>query len=197
MLVRINLLNYINKCSVNVDLSKYDKTKYNPGRGFVVRLLWYYVNLLFFKSYWLPVYGVKRLLLRMFGARVGKGVVIKPGVNIKYPWRLQVGDNVWIGEGVWIDNLADVVIGNNVVISQGAMLLTGNHDYKSRTFDIFVRPIVLEDGVWIGAKGVVTPGVTCHTHSVLTAGAVLTGDMQAYGIYQGNPAIWVKQRKIG
>ena len=181
---------------MNVDLSKYDKTRYKPGRGFVVRLLWYYVNLIFFQSRWFPFYGVKRFLLRLFGASVGRGVVIKPAVNIKYPWRLKIGDFSWIGEEVWIDNLADVEIGNNVVLSQGAMLLTGNHDYTSPLFEIFVLPIVLEDGVWIGAKSIVTPGVRCRSYSVLTVGSVATRDLEEFGIYQGNPAQKVKQRVI-
>ena len=181
---------------MNVDLSRYDKTKYQPGRGFVVRLLWYYVNLIFFRGRWFPFFGPKRFLLRLFGAKVGRGVVLKPAVNIKYPWRLKIGDYSWIGEEVWIDNLADVDIGNNVVLSQGAMLLTGNHDYTSPSFKIFVRPIVLEDGVWIGAKSIVTPGVRCRSHSVLAVGSVATRDLEEFGIYQGNPAQKVKQRVI-
>ena len=81
-------------------------------------------------------------------------MVIKPSVNIKYPWRLTIGSFVWIGEGVWIDNLENVVIGDNVCISQGAMLLCGNHNYKKTTFDLIVGSITLEDGVWVGAQSV-------------------------------------------
>ena len=181
---------------MNVDLSRYDKTRYQPGRGFVVRLLWYYTNLIFFRSRWLPFYGLKRFLLRLFGARVGRGVVIKPAVNIKYPWRLKIGDYSWIGEEVWIDNLADVDIGNNVVISQGAMLLTGSHDYTSVSFDVIVEKIVLEDGVWIGAKSIVMHGVTCHSHSILGVGSVAMKDLEAFTIYHGNPAIKVMKREV-
>ena len=91
---------------------------------------WYLINNMFFRSYILPVSKIKKGLLKGFGARVGKGLVIKPGVNIKYPWLLEIGDYVWIGEGVWIDNLTNIRIGNDTCISQGAMLLTGNHDYR-------------------------------------------------------------------
>lgn len=122
--------------------------------------------------------------------------MIKPNVNIKYPWRLQINENAWIGEGVWIDNLAEVSIGANACLSQGAMLLTGNHDYSKPTFDLQTKNITLEEGVWIGAKAVVCPGVTCHSHSVLTVGSVATKDLSAYGIYQGNPAILVKNRNL-
>jgi putative colanic acid biosynthesis acetyltransferase WcaF len=133
----------------------------------------------------------------MFGAKIGTGVVIKPGVNIKYPWFLEMGDHCWIGEEVWIDNLALVSIGNNVCLSQGAYLLTGSHDYKKRSFDLITKPIILEDGVWIGAKATVCLGITCHAHSVLAVGSIATSDLEPYSIYQGNPAIKKRERVIG
>ena len=132
----------------------------------------------------------------MFGAKIGKGVNIKPSVNIKYPWLLEVGDYVWIGEKVWIDNLAKVTIGNNVCLSQGAMLLTGNHDFTRKSFDLKIGEIVLEDGVWIGARAVVCPGVTCYSHSVLSVCSIANYDMETFSIYKGNPAIKVKPREI-
>jgi putative colanic acid biosynthesis acetyltransferase WcaF len=136
-------------------------------------------------------------LLRLFGAKIGKGVNIKPRVHVKYPWNLNIGEFTWIGEDVWIDNLVKVDIGSNVCLSQGAMLLTGNHNYKKTTFDLMVGEIVLHDGVWIGAKAVVCPGVTCHEHSVLSVGSIANSDLEARGIYQGNPAQKVKERVIG
>jgi len=158
--------------------------------------LWYYINCIFFISPLLPVNKVKILLLKLFGAKIGKGLIIKPGVNIKYPWLLEIGDNVWIGERVWIDNLGKLKIGNNVCISQGAMLLFGNHDYKKSTFDLIVKDIVLEDGVWIGAMAVVCPGVTMHSHSIAAVCSVVTKDTDAFTIYQGNPAVPVRERQI-
>jgi putative colanic acid biosynthesis acetyltransferase WcaF len=142
------------------------------------------------------LYGIKRFFLKSFGAKIGKGVIIKPHVNIKYPWLLIIGDHTWIGENVWIDNLTEVTIGNNVCISQGAMLLTGNHNYKKSSFDLMTGNIVLEDGVWIGAQSVVCPGVSCHSHSILAVGSVATKGLEAYKIYQGNPAIEVRSRNI-
>ena len=140
--------------------------------------------------------GLKVGLLRVFGARIGSGAVIKPRVTIKYPWKLEVGDHVWIGEQAWIDNLDRVVIGSHVCISQGALLLCGNHDYTKATFDLMTGPIVLEDGVWMGAKSAVMPGVTCQSHAVLTAGSMATSDLDPYTIYQGCPAQAVKPRTI-
>ena len=107
-----------------------------------------------------------------------------------------VGDNSWIGEDVWIDNLGEVSIGANCCLSQGAMLLCGNHDYKRSTFDLMVGDIALEDGVWIGAKSVVCPGVICKSHSVLAVGSVASNQLEAYTIYRGNPAVKVKERNL-
>lgn len=132
----------------------------------------------------------------MFGAKVGKNVLIKPFVNIKYPWFLTIGDFVWIGENVWIDNLTNVVIGSNVCLSQGALLLTGNHDYTKTAFDLSVAEIVIGDGAWIGAKSILCPGVYCKSHSVLTVGSVATKDLEEYSVYGGNPAIKMKERVI-
>jgi len=139
---------------------------------------------------------LKTFLLRLFGAQVGRGVHIKPRVNIKYPWFLIIGDFTWIGESVWIDNLATVQIGSNVCLSQGAYLCTGNHDYTKTAFDLILEPITIEDGVWIGARAVIGPNVTLGNHSVVTAGSVITKNTEPYMIYQGYPAVAVKKRTI-
>lgn len=178
------------------DLSLYDNSSYHPGGNLVKRMLWFYVNSLFFKSGIIPSSRIKVYLLRLFGASVGKGVVIKPCVNIKYPWLLQIGDHSWIGEDVWIDNLVRVYIGNHVCLSQGALLLTGSHNYKDPAFGLMTGNIVLEDGVWIGAKAIVCQGVTAGDHSVLNAASVATKNMEVCAIYQGNPAIKIRLRLI-
>jgi len=178
-----------------VDLSKYDNSWYKPGNP-LKRGLWYIINHLFLKSGLFPFSRFKVFLLRMFGAVIGKNVNIKPSVSIKYPWFLSIADNCWIGENVWIDNLAIVTIGSNVCISQGAYILCGNHNYTKSAFDLIVKPIMIEDGVWVGAKSIICPGVLVGTHSVLTAGSVATANLEAYTIYQGNPALKVKARMI-
>lgn len=178
-----------------VDLSAFDNRWYKPG-GLLKRTLWLIVNAIFFNHALAVFNGLKVGLLKLFGASVGRHLLIKPSVSIKYPWLLAIGDNCWIGEHVWIDNLAQVVMGNNVCLSQGCMLLTGNHDSRKRSFDLIVKPITLEDGVWIGAKAVVCPGVVAETHSILTVQSVVTVRMEAYTIYQGNPARAVKARAV-
>ncbi len=178
-----------------VDLSAFNNSWYYPGPKWKI-FLWYLVNSIFINSY-LPIpIKIKVLILRFFGAQIGSRVVIKPAVNIKYPWLLSVGDNVWLGENVWIDNLAEATIGDHVCISQGAMLLTGNHDYTRATFDLILEPIRINQGVWIGAFSIICPGVLCDSHSVLAVGSVATSNLEAYGIYRGNPAKWEKKREI-
>ena len=178
-----------------VDLGKFTNTWYNPA-GKAKKIAWHTVNNIFFKPRIHYPYRFKVFLLRIFGAKIEKTTVIKPSVNIKYPWFLEAGDNVWIGEGSWIDNLAKIKIGNNVCLSQRSFLCCGNHDYKSPSFDLIVKEIEIEDGVWIGAGAIVLGGVKCGSHSVLTAGSIATRDLEPYKIYQGNPAIYKRERII-
>ena len=177
------------------DLSRFDNSWYDHGPRWRV-ILWFLVNAWFLNTY-LPIpTSLKVAVLRLFGAKIGHNVMIKPAVNIKYPWLLQIGNYVWIGEQVWIDNLSEVVIGDNACLSQGAMLLTGNHNYRMSTFDLTTRPITLADGVWIGAKAVVCAGVRCESHAVLSVNSVATHSLDAYGVYQGIPAVFVRKRTI-
>lgn len=178
------------------DLSRYDNSWYSTGGNVLKRILWYYTNVIFFKSGWNLFVGFKVWLLRLFGAKVGQGVMIKPCVNIKYPWNLTIGDYAWIGEDTWIDSLVKVQIGANSCLSQGVLLLCGNHNYKKSTFDLIVKDIKLEDGCWVGARSIVTGGVTMHSHAVLCANSVATKDLDAYWVYQGNPAVKVRERLI-
>ena len=173
-----------------------DNSWYKPGGSWLKIRLWYFVNILFFKN---PVhlgYGVKARLLRSFGAHVGKRPIIKPSVSIKYPWRLYMGDYVSIGENVWIDNLGDVHLADQTTISQGALLLTGNHNYKKPSFDLMVGDIRIGEGAWVGARCVVCPGVECGPYSVLSAGSVATKNLKPHKVYVGNPAEEVRDRNL-
>jgi putative colanic acid biosynthesis acetyltransferase WcaF len=178
-----------------VDLAAFDNAEYSPGRGIVVRTLWYYCSLLFFESGWLPVSGFKSRLLRLFGARIGIGLVIKPHVRIKYPWRLTVGDHCWIGQGAWIDNIEDVRLGSHVCVSQLAYFCTGSHDYRRRKFDLTARPIAVDDGAWIGARATLLPGVSIGPNAVVAGGSVVTKSVDAAAIIGGNPAKLIARRE--
>ena len=180
---------------MKTDLSAYNNSWYKPG-SFFRRCCWYCISAVVFKTGLFPFSGLKIFLLEIFGTKAGKNIIIKPCVNIKYPWFLEMGNNVWIGEKVWIDNLAKIKIGNNVCLSQECLLLTGNHDYTKSAFDLIIKEIILEEGVWIGARAIVCGGVVCREHAVLSAGSVATRNLEAMSIYQGNPAVFIKERKI-
>lgn len=176
-------------------LKDYNNSWYKPAGKFKI-LAWFLANTIFLNNY-LPIpVAIKTLVLRLFGAKIGSNVMIKPKVNIKYPWFLHVADDVWIGECVWIDNYTEVILEENVCLSQGALLLTGNHNYKKTTFDLMIGSIHLKRGVWIGAKATVCPNVTCESHAVLTVGSVATKNLEEYAIYQGNPAVKVHTRQL-
>lgn len=178
-----------------VKLSTYTTGDYNPG-PLLKRVFWYLASLWFFENGWPWPMSFKRSVLRSFGAKVGVGVVIKPSVKIKYPWFFEVGDHSWIGEGVWIDNVAQVTLGHDVVLSQDAYLLTGNHDYKAESFDLMLGPIHVADGAWIAARSVVCPGVIMGKNAILTVGSVASGTLTASGIYSGNPAELQRKRSF-
>lgn len=182
---------------LKTDHSTFDNSDFSTGASVVKRLLWFITGSIFVNSYCPIPMGLKIAILRLFGAKIGAAVVVKPKVNIKYPWLLSVDDFTWIGEKVWIDNLVQVTIGKHCCLSQGALLLTGNHNYKKQSFDLITGTIELEDGAWVGANTTVCPGVIMASHSILTVGSIAAHSTEAYGIYQGNPAIKVKQRIIG
>jgi putative colanic acid biosynthesis acetyltransferase WcaF len=179
-----------------VKLALCSAAHFDRGAGRVREALWLFISLVLFRLCPVSLSALKCFALRLFGARIGCGVVIKPQVKITFPWKLTLGDNVWLGEECWLLNLAAIAIGHNVCISQRAFLCTGNHNHKLETFDLIDQQITIEDGSWIGAGAFVGPGVTVGSHAVLTAGSVAAKDLRPYGIYQGNQAVLVKERII-
>ena len=178
-----------------VRLESYDNSWYNPGGSVAKRALWMLLGQPVFGCGWLSS-SLRGRVLRVFGARVGTGVVIKPGVQVKYPWFLELGDHCWIGERVWIDNLTAVRIGPNCCVSQGAYLCTGNHDWSEPGFGLMIAPIQLCEGSWAGAKSVLLPGSVLGNYAVAAAGSVINGSVPDCQIYAGNPARFVKVRKV-
>lgn len=174
-------------------LDRFDNSAFDRGRPWLVEALWRVADGLLFRS-WLPGSAWRAALLRLFGAAVGPGVVIKPGVRITFPWKLGIGAHSWLGERAWIDNLAEVRIGEHCCISQGAYLCTGNHRWDREGFDLEARPIVLENHCWIGAMARVGPGVVCREGAVLTLGSVASAELEAWQVHGGSPARAVKAR---
>lgn len=178
-----------------VDLATFDARAFDRGRPAIIEAIWILVQALLVSS-WLPGSWHRSVLLRLFGAKIGRGVRIKPGVRVKFPWRLSIGNDCWIGENVWIDNLADVTMGSNCCISQGAYLCTGNHDWSKGSFDLKVGPIVIADAAWIAARATVAPGVSIDEGAVLGIGSVALKSLEGWKIYSGNPATAVKDRNL-
>lgn len=181
---------------MSVDLRQTSRRGYHPGRPYPYRALWLLVEALVMLNPVVTPYSLKCWVLRRFGARIGRGVLIKPNVHVKYPWHLEIGDNAWIGERAWIDNFVPVRIGANAVLSQGAYVCTGNHDWSDPGMGLVLKPVTIEDGAWIGAFARVAPGVTVGREAVLTLGSVLLGDAESRGVYSGNPAVRVRERII-
>lgn len=161
-----------------------------------MRAAWFFGGLPLLRSSWLPSSGLRAAILRVFGARIGRRPVIKPGVRVKYPWLFQAGDDCWIGEDAWIDNLACVHLGNNVCISQGAYFCTGNHDWSDPAFGLIVKTIEIADGAWIGARAMLAPGASIGECAVVAAGSVVSGRVPPFEIHGGNPAAFLRQRII-
>ena len=159
-------------------------------------MLWAFVNALLFRNPVLPAYKLKTRMLRVFGATIGEGVVIKPRVTIKHPWYLTIGDHSWIGEAAWLECAWYVRIGKHAVISQGAFLVSGGHDWSDPGMRTLGQSIVVEDGAWVAAFAVVAGGVTIRQEAVVALGAVVFRDCEARGIYKGNPAELVGRRKF-
>lgn len=160
----------------------------------LVEVCWYLVKILFFLTAFPFPSSFKSSLLRMFGAKVGKGLVIKPRVNIHFPWKLAIGDHVWIGEEAFLLNFEPLNIGSNVCISQRAFLCGGNHDYRDPAMPYRNGPITLSDGSWIGASVFVGPNVIVGVDSVLAAGSVVTKNIPEDRVFRGNPAVEVGKR---
>ncbi|SDL31877.1 putative colanic acid biosynthesis acetyltransferase WcaF [Catalinimonas alkaloidigena] len=155
---------------------------------------WYVVKIVFFLSALPYPHHLKASILRLFGAHVGSRVVIKPRVNIHFPWKLEIGDDVWIGEEAFILNFEPVRIGSNVCISQRAFLCGGNHDFRVPSMPYRNGPITLQDGCWIGAGCFIGPGVTVGTDTVVTVGSIVTSDLGANRICRVHPPAFEKIR---
>lgn len=180
-----------------VRLAEYNNAWYHPGRSASWQAAWFFVGLPILRNSLLPGSSLRVRLLRFFGARVDTGVVIKPGVRIKYPWNLRVGSNCWLGEDCWIDNLTHVTLEENVCISQGAYLCTGNHNWSDPRFGLITSPILLKNGSWVGAKAVIAPGVVLGEGAVAGAGSVVNQSIPDFEIHTGNPAQFRRRRQLG
>lgn len=170
------------------NLGSYNNKSFDRGASAFKELLWRLCQGSFFQAMWYVPSFVRIICLRIFGAQVGKGVIVRAGVNISFPWRLKIGNHVWIGEEVMILSLAPVTIESNVCLSQRAFLCTGSHDLKKSSFDLIVKPIKIEEGCWVAAQAFVGPGVTLGKGAVVSAGSFVFESVMPGKLVRGNPA---------
>ena len=176
-----------------MELKGYTVGNFDRGASRMKEILWIAVRCVFFQTVLPWPSALRVMLLRLFGARVGVGVVIRANVNVTFPWRMTIADHVWIGEEVLILSLAPVTIESNVCISQRAFLCTGSHDFRSPGFSLVTKPITVRSGSWIAAQTFIGPGVEIGAGSLVAAGGVVTENVPPRVIVRGNPAQVVKQ----
>jgi putative colanic acid biosynthesis acetyltransferase WcaF len=176
------------------DLSKFKlPNEFRGKNGFIVQL-WWFVDFFFFKLSPQIMYGWRRFWLRLFGAKIGKGVIVRPSVTVTYPWKLSIGDYSWIGDDVVLYSLGEIEIGANVVISQKSYLCTGSHDYKSVEFPIYSAKIKIEDECWLATDVYVAPGITIGRGTVVGARSSVFKDLPQGKVCVGSPVTPIKDR---
>jgi putative colanic acid biosynthesis acetyltransferase WcaF len=164
----------------------------------LMRALWGVVWLILFRPSPRPFHAWRRLILRLFGAQLGRHVHVYPDVKIWAPWALTIGNFVGIADGVTIYNMAPILIEDHCVVSQGAHLCGGSHDIDSANFQLIAKPINLEKNVWVCAEAFIGPGVTIAEGCVLGARAVAVKSIiEPWSVWGGNPAVMKRVRKRG
>lgn len=154
------------------------------GRSALVVALWTLVELMFVTNPLQVSSGLRIRVLRLFGAKIGKGVIFRPRTRVRFPWRLHIGDRSWIGDGVWFSNRDHIYIGHDAVISQQTFLTTGSHALR-RDMAVITRPIHIEPGAWVTARCIVLGGAHIGRSAVITPGTVVSGPVPANTIWNG------------
>jgi putative colanic acid biosynthesis acetyltransferase WcaF len=180
-----------------MDLSIYDNSDFDRGAPRWKEAVWTLVRFLFFQNAFPWPSPLRCALLRVFGAKIGRAVVIRANANISFPWRLAIGDHVWIGEDVGILTLAPVTIESNVCISQRTYLCTGSHDFRREDFKLQVAPITVREGSWIAAACFIAPGVEIGPGAIVSAGSVVLKNVAPKAFVRGNPATVVSEMGKG
>src|SRR6478609_6108918 len=161
-------------------------TKYYSYKEYWLRFLWGFIEPVFFSLSPRLLYGWRNGILRLMGAKIGKGVKIYPSARIMYHWLLEIGDHTTISWGVKVYNLAFSKIGSNTMISQYSHLCGGTHNYKSKDFDLIRTGFTIGNHVWIAADAFIGPGVTVHNNAIVAARAVVIKDVEPHTIVGGN-----------
>lgn len=164
------------------------------GRSALAVQFWWLVQALVVKRLPQICYPLRRTLLRAFGARIGAGVRIRPGVEITYPWKVTLGDHVWIGDDVTLYSLGPIRIGAHSVISQASYVCAADHDYTDVAFPVRERAICIGEQVWIAGDAWIGPGVTIGDGAVVAARSTVTEDLPPGMVCAGSPCVPLKRR---
>lgn len=176
------------------DLSLFKLPKHFRGKSVFFVQIWWFCQLLFFNLSPQFMYPWRRYILRIFGAKIGKNVIIRPTVRVTYPWKLTIGNNSWIGDDVVLYSLGEIEIGSNTVISQKTYLCTGSHNFKRRNFPIYAKKIFIDSECWLATDVYVGPGVTIGKGTIVGARSSVYNDLPSRKICFGNPARIVRER---
>lgn len=177
-----------------LDLSRFKVPPGFRGRPAWVVQLWWMVQSLLIHTSPQFMYGWRRFLWQLFGAKIGHGVLIRPSARVTYPWKVSIGDCSWIGDRVELYSLGPIDIGSNSVVSQDSYLCAATHDYTKPDFPLVMKPIRIEDQVWIASGCFVAPGITVGRGAVLGARSVALRDIPSAEIWAGYPAKSIKSR---
>lgn len=177
------------------DLSLFTLPPESRGRPAWFVQFWWLVEALLVRPTPQILFAWRRFVLRQFGARIGKNVLIRPGVRVTYPWKLSVGDNCWIGDDAVIYNIDEIAIGDDAVVSQQAYLCAGSHDARDISFPVTSAPITVESECWIAARAFIGPGVRVGRGAVVGACSVVQSDVPSATVVAGFPARAVQKRK--
>ena len=177
-------------------LSQYKTPKDFRGKSKTTVQLWWVVYAILFRPSPQVMYGWRRFLLRSFGAKIGRDVIIRPSAQITYPWKVSIGDFSWIGDDVVLYSLGDISIGSNAVISQRCYICTGSHDYRSEKFDIYAQKITIGSECWLATDVYVAPSVNIGDGTVVGARSSVFKDLPANKVCMGTPAKPIKDRII-
>jgi len=176
------------------DLKLYKNPKGFRGKSAITVQLWWLVHALLFKPSPQICYGWRRFLVRLFGAKIGKKVILRPSVKITYPWKLSIGDYSWVGDDVVLYSLGDIKIGSNSVISQRSYLCTGSHDYNKRDFPIYAKPITIGNECWLATDVFISPGITIGNSAVIGSRCTVIKDVEQGTVNVGSPSKTIKNR---
>jgi len=179
-----------------VDLRLYNQSKFDRGKPGWLILVWWFVQAIAFPLTPHPFNSIRRGLLRLFGAKIGRGVLIRPTARFTYPWKIAIGDYSWIGDDVVLYSLDRIAIGKHCVISQKSYLCTGTHDPQDPAFGLITAPVIINNGVWIAADCFIGPGVEIGANALIGARSSVFRNMPAGFICTGTPCRPRCQREI-